>query len=60
MQLAFDPAEQESACNQMHDGKEVAGGLVMAGGDPAGLLELAIEPLDEVARPAGLAFKRPW
>ena len=36
------------------------GGLVVARGDPEKLLDLAEEPLDEVARPVGLPIKRPW
>ncbi len=52
--MVCDPAEQEPA------DRKLGGGLVVARGDPAELLDLAEEPLDEVARPVGLPIKRPW
>ena len=58
--LVCNPAEQESADSQMHGGQEVAGGFVVARGDPPELLDFAEEPLDEIARPVGVPIKRAW
>jgi hypothetical protein len=43
-------AEPEADRGDVDEAQEAFGGLVVAGGDAAGVLELVEAPLDEVAR----------
>ena len=44
-------AEPETDGGDVDEGKEALGGLVVAGGDAAGVLQLVETPFDEVAQP---------
>ena len=44
----------------MDEGEVVGGELVVASGDPATLLDLVEEPLDQIARTIGVTAKTDW
>lgn len=53
-----DEAEPEARGGELDQGQVARGGLVVAGGDGAELLELVVQPLDPVPQPVELAVER--
>src|SRR5689334_1544574 len=53
-----DEPEPEAGGRELDEGEVARGGLVVAGGDRAELLELVVQPLDPIPQPVRLAVER--